>query len=221
MSEIFLDIETTGLSFKDSHRIVEIACIETNELIPTKRLFHKIINPERNVPEDAFKIHGFSTNFLKDKPKFKEIADELINFINEHDLIIHNASFDISFINHELKLLNKNVINKNKIIDTLEIARSKYPGMSNSLDALCKRFNVDLSRRAKHNAVLDCELLREVYIHLLDVKEPKLSFNSKTEIKRSSHHRVLNYSKKIVKPSDEELKNHNIFLKTELKKNYF
>jgi len=221
MSEIFLDIETTGLSSKDGHKIVEIACIETNELIPTKRVFHKIINPERNVPEDAFKIHGFSTNFLKDKPKFKEIADEFINFINEYDLIIHNASFDISFINHELKLLNKDVINKNKIIDTLEIARSKYPGMSNSLDALCKRFNVDLSRRVKHNAVLDCELLREVYIHLLDVKEPKLSFNSKTEMKRSSGDRVLNYSKKIVKPSDEELKNHNVFLKTELKKNYF
>ena len=221
MSEIFLDIETTGLSFKDSHRIVEIACIETNELIPTKRVFHKIINPERNVPEDAFKIHGFSTNFLKDKPKFKEIANELINFIGGNDLIIHNASFDISFINHELKLLNKDVINKNKIIDTLEIARSKYPGMSNSLDALCKRFNVDLSRRVKHNAVLDCELLREVYIYLLDAKEPKLSFNSKTEIKKNSNDVVLNYSKKIVKPSDEELKNHNIFLKTELKKNYF
>ena len=221
MSEIFLDIETTGLSFKDSHRIVEIACIETNELIPTKRFFHKIINPERNVPEDAFKIHGFSTNFLKDKPKFKEIANELINFIGGNDLIIHNASFDISFINHELKLLNKDVINKNKIIDTLEIARSKYPGMSNSLDALCKRFNVDLSRRVKHNAVLDCELLREVYIYLLDAKEPKLSFNSKTEIKKSSNETVLNYSKKVVKPSDEELKNHNIFLKTELKKNYF
>ena len=221
MSEIFLDIETTGLSFKDSHRIVEIACIETNELIPTKRVFHKIINPERNVPEDAFKIHGFSTNFLKDKPKFKEIANELINFIGGNDLIIHNASFDISFINHELKLLNKDVINKNKIIDTLEIARSKYPGMSNSLDALCKRFNVDLSRRVKHNAVLDCELLREVYIYLLDAKEPKLSFNSKTEIKKSSNETVLNYSKKVVKPSDEELKNHNIFLKTELKKNYF
>ena len=221
MSEIFLDIETTGLSFKDSHRIVEIACIETNELIPTKRFFHKIINPERNVPEDAFKIHGFSTNFLKDKPKFKEIANELINFIGGNDLIIHNASFDISFINHELKLLNKDVINKNKIIDNLEIARSKYPGMSNSLDALCKRFNVDLSRRVKHNAVLDCELLREVYIYLLDAKEPKLSFNSKTEIKKSSNETVLNYSKKIVKPSDEELKNHNIFLKTELKKNYF
>jgi DNA polymerase-3 subunit epsilon len=220
MSEIFLDIETTGLSFKDSHRIVEIACIETNELIPTKRVFHKILNPERNVPEEAFKIHGFSTNFLKDKPKFKEIADELIDFINGNDLIIHNASFDIPFINHELKLHKKDIINKNKIVDTLELARSKYPGMSNSLDALCKRFNIDLSRRAKHNAVLDCELLREVYIYLLDVKEPKLSFTSKVESK-SSQGKTLSYSKKIVEPSEEELKNHNIFLKSELKKNYF
>ena len=220
MSEIFLDIETTGLSFKDSHKIVEIACIETNELIPTKRVFHKIINPERNVPEEAFKIHGFSTNFLKDKPKFKEIADELIDFINGNDLIIHNASFDIPFINHELKLHKKDVINKNKIVDTLELARSKYPGMSNSLDALCKRFNIDLSRRVKHNAVLDCELLREVYIYLLDAKEPKLSLNSKVESK-SSHGKTLSYSKKIVEPSEEELKNHNIFLKSELKKNYF
>ena len=220
MSEIFLDIETTGLSFKDGHRIVEIACIETNELIPTKRVFHKIINPERNVPEEAFKIHGFSTNSLKDKPKFKEIADELINFINGNDLIIHNASFDIPFINYELKLLNRDIINKNKIIDTLELARSKYPGMSNSLDALCKRFNVDLSRRVKHNAVLDCELLREVYIYLLDAKEPKLSFTSRVESKNNSN-KILNYSKKIIEPSEEELKNHNIFLKTELKKNYF
>jgi len=220
MSEIFLDIETTGLSFKDRHKIVEIACIETNELIPTKRVFHKIINPERNVPEEAFKIHGFSTNFLKDKPKFKEIADELINFINGNDLIIHNASFDIPFINYELKLLNRDIINKNKIIDTLELARSKYPGMSNSLDALCKRFNVDLSRRVKHNAVLDCELLREVYIYLLDAKEPKLSFTSRVESKNNSN-KILNYSKKIIEPSEEELKNHNIFLKTELKKNYF
>ena len=220
MSEIFLDIETTGLSFKDNHRIVEIACIETNELIPTKRIFHKIINPERDVPHEAFKIHGFSSDFLKDKPKFREIADELISFINGNDLIIHNASFDLPFINHELKILKKDVISKNKIIDTLELARSKYPGMSNSLDALCKRFNVDLSRRIKHNAVLDCELLREVYIYLLDVKEPKLSFNSKVE-QKNSYRNILNYSKKIVKLSEEELKNHSKFLKSELKKNYF
>ncbi len=220
MSEIFLDIETTGLSFKDNHKIVEIACIETNELIPTKRIFHKIINPERNVPDEAFKIHGFSTDFLKDKPTFEQIADDFISFIGGNDLIIHNATFDIPFINHELKLLKKNIINKNKIIDTLELSRSKYPGMSNSLDALCKRFNVDLSRRIKHNAVLDCELLREVYIYLLDAKEPKLSLNTKIE-QNNIYNQIQNYSKKIVKPSEEELKNHDNFLKSELKKNYF
>ena len=220
MAEIFLDIETTGLSFKDNHKIVEIACIETDELIPTKKIFHKIINPERNVPDEAFKIHGFSSDFLKNKPKFSEIADELLDFIKGKDLIIHNASFDIPFINHELKLIkNDNIIN-NKIIDTLEIARSKFPGSSNSLDALCKRFNVDLSRRTKHNAVLDCELLREVYINLLDVKEPKLSFNSQVE-QKTTQRKILNYYKKIIKPSEEELKKHNLFLKTELKKNYY
>ena len=220
MAEIFLDIETTGLSFKDNHKIVEIACIETDELIPTKKIFHKLINPERNVPDEAFKIHGFSSDFLKNKPKFSEIADELIDFIKGKDLIIHNASFDIPFINHEFKLIkNDNIIN-NKIIDTLEIARSKFPGSSNSLDALCKRFNVDLSRRTKHNAVLDCELLREVYINLLDVKEPKLSFNSQVE-QKTTQRKILNYYKKIIKPSEEELKKHNLFLKTELKKNYY
>ena len=220
MSEIFLDIETTGLSFKDNHKIVEIACIETNELIPTKRVFHKIINPERNVPEEAFKIHGFSTESLKNKPKFYEIADELINFISGNDLIIHNASFDIPFINHELGLIKKEIINKNKIVDTLELARSKYPGASNSLDALCKRFGVDLSRRTKHNAVLDCDLLREVYINLLDVKEPKLSFTSEVE-KKTNQSKIINYSKKITQLTKEELENHKLFLKTELKKNYF
>ena len=220
MSEIFLDIETTGLSFKDKHKIVEIACIETNELIPTKRIFHKLINPERDVPDEAFKIHGFSTNFLKDKPKFYEIADELLNFIGENDLIIHNASFDIPFLNNELKLIKKDIIEKNKIIDTLELARSKFPGTSNSLDALCKRFNVDLSRRTKHNAVLDCDLLREVYINLLDAKEPKLAFNLDTE-RKMKHVKVSNYSKKIIKLSDTEIKNHKLFLKNELKKNYF
>ncbi len=220
MAEIFLDIETTGLSFKDNHKIVEIACIETNELIPTKKIFHKTINPERNMPDEAFKIHGFSSEYLKDKPKFKEIADELKNFINGKDLIIHNASFDIPFINYELKLIKKEIISNNKIIDTLELARSRFPGSSNSLDALCKRFNVDLSKRTKHNAILDCELLREVYINLLDAKEPKLSFSSQVENKNSSN-KILNYSKMVVEPTKDELKNHNLFLKTELKKNYF
>ena len=220
MTEIFLDIETTGLSFKESHKIVEIACIETNELIPTKRFFHKTINPERNVPDEAFKIHGFSTEFLKDKPKFIDIADELLDFIQEHDLIIHNASFDIPFINHELKLIKKNTISKNKIVDTLELARSKYPGTSNSLDALCRKFNIDLTRRTKHNAVLDCELLREVYINLLDVKEPKLSLSPQVE-QLSNPTKIFNYSKKLIKPSNEEIENHSLFLKNELKKNYF
>ena len=220
MTEIFLDIETTGLSYKENHRIVEIACIETKELIPTKKIFHKILNPDRNVPDEAFKIHGFSTEFLKDKPKFSEIADELLSFIKKNDLIIHNASFDIPFINHELRMLKKNIISKNKIIDTLELARSKFPGTSNSLDALCRRFNIDLSARVKHNAVLDCNLLREVYINLLDAKEPKLSFSSETE-KKENKIKVMNYSKKIVNLTEEELKKHSFFLKTELKKNYF
>ncbi len=220
MSEIFLDIETTGLSFSDGHKIVEIACIETNELIPTKRVFHKLINPERKVPEEAYKIHGFSSEFLKSKPKFSEIADDLIAFIKDYDLIIHNAPFDLPFINNELKLIKKDLIKKNKIIDSLELARGKYPGASNSLDALCRRFNIDLSKRTKHNALLDCDLLREVYINLLDAKEPKLIFNTSLENKRSKSDN-LNYSKKIVEITHSELDMHKIFLNSELKKNYY
>ena len=220
MTQIFLDIETTGLSFKDGHRIVEIACIETNELIPTKKIFHKTINPERDVPDEAYKVHGFSTKYLSDKPKFLEVVDEFILFIKDKDLIIHNAPFDIGFLNHELKMIKKEIISKNKIIDTLEIARGKFPGTSNSLDALCKRFNVDLSRRTKHNALLDCDLLREVYINLLDVKEPKLIFNSKNETKIKEVNNLL-YSKKIITPNQDELKSHKLFLSTEIKKNYF
>ena len=220
MTQIFLDIETTGLSFKDGHRIVEIACIETNELIPTKKIFHKTINPERDVPDEAYKVHGFSTKYLSDKPKFLEVVDEFILFIKDKDLIIHNAPFDIGFLNHELKMIKKEMISKNKIIDTLEIARGKFPGSSNSLDALCKRFNVDLSRRTKHNALLDCDLLREVYINLLDVKEPKLIFNSKNETKIKEVNNFL-YSKKIITPNQDELKSHKLFLDTEIKKNYF
>tara|TARA_B100000674_G_C37904658_1_gene945476 strand:- start:836 stop:1498 length:663 start_codon:yes stop_codon:yes gene_type:complete len=220
MTQIFLDIETTGLSFKDGHRIVEIACIETNELIPTKKIFHKTINPERDVPDEAYKVHGFSTKYLSDKPKFLEVVDEFILFIKDKDLIIHNAPFDIGFLNHELKMIKKEIISKNKIIDTLEIARGKFPGTSNSLDALCKRFNVDLSRRTKHNALLDCDLLREVYINLLDAKEPKLIFNSKNETKTKEVNNLL-YSKKIITPNQDELKSHKLFLSTEIKKNYF
>ena len=223
MNEIFLDTETTGLSFKDKHRIVEIACIETNGLIPTKNVFHKLINPERNVPEDAVKIHGFTSNFLKTKEKFKEIAEAFVKFIDGKKIIIHNAPFDLGFLNYELQLIRKNEIKKEQVIDSLEIARTKYPGASNSLDALCKRFNIDLSRRSKHNALLDCELLREVYINLLDAKEPKLFFsNDKEENNVNGFKNIsLEYCKKIIEPSTEEGIRHKDFLKKELKKNYY
>ena len=156
MNEIFLDTETTGLSVNEKHRIVEIACVETKDLIPTKKIFHKIINPQRDVPEEAFKVHGFSTEFLKNKELFSDVAEEFLQFIKDKKIIIHNASFDLGFLNHELKLVKKNEIKKENVIDSLEIARGKYPGTSNSLDALCRRFNIDLSRRTKHNALLDC-----------------------------------------------------------------
>ena len=222
MNEIFLDTETTGLSFKEGHKIVEVACIETSDLIPTKKIFHKIINPEREVPEEAFKIHGFSTQFLKAKETFNYIADELVEFIKDKKIIIHNAPFDLGFINYELRLLKKNEIKKENVIDTLEIARSKFSGSQNSLDALCKRFNIDLSKRVKHNALLDCELLREVYINLIGVKEPKLIFSETEDVKNISVvSRSINYHKKVIKLSDKEILRHKDFLKKELKKNFY
>jgi len=223
MNEVFLDTETTGLSVHDRHRIVEIACIETSDLLSTKRIFHRIINPQRNVPEEAFRVHGFSTEFLKDKEIFESVADEFLEFIKDKKIIIHNASFDLGFLNHELKLIRKNEIKKDNIIDSLEVARNKFPGTSNSLDALCRRFNIDLSRRAKHNALLDCELLREVYINLLDAKEPKLIF-SNDNLDRSLKNRndlKKDYCKIVIRPTEEELKLHKEFLKKELKKNYY
>ena len=223
MSEIFLDTETTGLSVNEKHRIVEIACIETKDLIPTKKVFHRLINPERDVPEEAFKVHGFSTEFLKDKSKFAEVADEFAEFIKGKKIIIHNAPFDLGFLNHELRLVKKNEINKDQVVDSLEIARGKFPGTSNSLDALCKRFNIDLSRRTKHNALLDCELLREVYINLLDAKEPKFVFsNETTDLDfKNRVNLTKKYCKKVIKPTVEELKLHSEFLNRDLKKNYF
>ena len=170
MNEIFLDTETTGLSFKEGHRIVEIACVETKDLIATGKVFHRLINPERDVPDAAFQIHGFSQEFLSDKEKFYEIAEDFLNFVNGKKIIIHNAPFDLSFLNGELGKINKDLIDKKLVIDSLDIARNKFPGASNSLDAICKRFSIDLSKRTKHNALLDCELLREAYINLLDVK---------------------------------------------------
>tara|TARA_B100001057_G_scaffold494807_1_gene592171 strand:+ start:733 stop:1392 length:660 start_codon:yes stop_codon:yes gene_type:complete len=219
MNEVFLDTETTGLSFKDGHKIVEIACIETKDLIATGKIFHKLINPQRSMPNEAFKVHGFSQEFLSDKETFKQIADELLDFIKDKKIIIHNASFDLSFLDGELGFIQKEKINKKLVTDSLEVARNKFPGVSNSLDALCKRFNIDLSRRTKHNALLDCELLREVYINLLDAKEPRFNLsNSASEINIS---RTKDYCKSIFKVSDDELKKHKEFLKSELKKSFY
>jgi DNA polymerase-3 subunit epsilon len=223
MNEIFLDTETTGLSVNDRHRIVEIACIETSNLLPTKRIFHKVINPQRDVPEEAYRVHGFSTEFLKNKEKFNEVVDEFLEFIKDKKIIIHNALFDLGFLNHELKLLQKNEIKKTNIVDSLEVARNKFPGSSNSLDALCRRFNIDLSRREKHNALLDCELLREVYINLLDAKEPKLIFtNNDDETNLKNRNDIKqDYCKTVINPTEKELISHKEFLKKEFKKNYY
>ena len=219
MSEVFLDTETTGLSYKDGHKIVEIACIETKDLIPTGNVFHKLINPKRNIPDEAFNVHGFSENFLSDKETFDQIADDFLSFIKEKKIIIHNAPCDLGFLNGELNAIKKMSINTNLVIDSLEIARNKFPGTSNSLDALCKKFNIDLSKRTKHNALLDCELLREVYINLLDAKEPKLNLSS--NLIEQNITQSKNYNKKIVKISDTEVNLHKEFVKKELKKNFY
>ena len=219
MNEIFLDTETTGLSFKDGHKVVEIACVETKDLVVTGKVFHKLINPERDVPNEAFKIHGFSTEFLGRKETFREVADEFLEFIKGKKLIIHNASFDVSFLNGELSLLKKNQIDKNFIIDSLEIARNKFPGSSNSLDALCKKFNIDLSKRTKHNALLDCELLREVYVNLLDVKEPKLNLAPNSPDRAIEKNEI--YNKEVLNISEDEIKLHKEFVQKQLKKNFY
>ena len=219
MNEIFLDTETTGLSFKEGHKIVEIACIETQDLIATGKVFHKLINPVRDMPEAAYKVHGFTEEFLSDKDTFDKIADEFLNFIKGKRIIIHNAPFDVSFLNGELNEIKKELIDIKSVTDSLELARNKFPGTSNSLDALCKKFNIDLSKRTKHNALLDCELLREVYINLLDVKEPKFNLASSSILGNT---RVTNaYNKNILNVSEFEIKLHKDFLKKELKKNYY
>jgi len=219
MYEVFLDTETTGLSYKDGHKIVEIACIETRDLIPTGNVFHKLLNPKRSMPVEAFKVHGFSEEFLREKETFDKVADDFLIFIKEKKIIIHNASFDLGFLDGELGSIKKEKINKKFVIDSLEAARNKFPGTSNSLDALCKKFNIDLSRRTKHNALLDCELLREVYINLLGAKEPKFNLSSNSLDQNISA--VSDYNKKIVKISDIEIKKHKEFLRSQLKKNFY
>jgi DNA polymerase-3 subunit epsilon len=207
------------LSFRDGHKIVEIACIETKDLIPTGNVFHKLINPKRNMPDAAFKVHGFSEEFLKEKETFDQVANEFESFIKEKKIIIHNAPFDLGFLNGELSAIKKDKIDKKLVIDSLEVARNKFLGTSNSLDALCRKFNIDLSRRAKHNALLDCELLREVYINLLDAKEPKFNLLNNNADQNLS--KVEDYNKKIVEISELEKKKHKVFLKSELKKNFY
>ena len=224
MFEVILDTETTGLSTTQKHRIVEIGCIELENQIPTNRIFHTYLNPQRSVSEDAFKIHGYSDKFLSDKKKFVEIVENFLNFINNKKIIIHNAPFDLSFLNYELRLINQKGIDKNIVIDTLEIARQKYPGSQNSLDALCKRFNINNSRREKHNALIDCQLLKEVYINLVDQKEPKLNLENAEIFDIKFKDNIINKTgqlRKIVKPSNEEMELHKNYLKSNLPKNFF
>ena len=221
MKEIVLDTETTGLSVRDGHRIVEIGCIELDDLVPTKNIFHFYLNPERKVSEKAFQVHGYSDEFLSTKHKFVEIADDFLEFIKDKKIIIHNAEFDIGHLNNELSLIGKKKINNLNVIDTLELARNKFPGSGISLDALCRRFRIDNSRREKHTALIDCELLAKVYINLIDQKEPTLNLNENNEAKTKSTTSVLDYYKKIISPSEEELLNHKEFLRKNLKKNYF
>ena len=222
MKEIILDTETTGLSVKDGHRIVEIGCIELDNLIPTKKIFHCYLNPERKVSETAFKVHGYTDEFLSDKKKFFEIAEEFLEFIKNKKIVIHNAEFDLSHLNNELAIAGKSEIKIENTIDTLDIARNKYPGSSTSLDALCKRFRIDNSKREKHTALLDCELLAKVYINLLDQKEPKLNFlNTDVDDFDQDHRKNTIYSKKIIYPTSDEIQKHKNFLKKDLKKNFF
>ena len=220
MKEVILDTETTGLSVKEGHRIVEIGCIELENFIPTNNNFHCYLNPERKVSEKALETHGYTDEFLSDKKKFKEIADDFLLYIKGKKLIIHNAEFDLSHLNNELKIAGKDLIN-NEIIDTVVLARDKFPGSSNSLDALCKRYRIDNSKREKHTALIDCDLLSKVYINLIDQKEPKLNFINEISDNNQALKTNISYFKKIVKPSKDEKRNHEQYLKINLKKNFF
>ena len=224
MLEVILDTETTGLSISEKHRVVEIGCIELENQMPTNKIFHEYLNPQRPVSENAYKIHGYTNEFLSNKKIFSEIVENFLNFIRDKKIIIHNAAFDLSFLNYELKLINKKAIEKKNIIDTLEIARQKYPGSQNSLDALCKRYNVSNARRVKHNALHDCQLLKEVYINLVDQKEPKLNLESIEffDVKfKDNLNKKNNKFRKVIKPSDKETELHKNYLRLNLQKNFF
>jgi DNA polymerase-3 subunit epsilon len=220
MKEVVLDTETTGISVKDGHRVVEIGCIELENLIPTKNKFHCYLNPERKVSEKAFEVHGYDDEFLSGQKKFKEIGEKFLEFIEGKRLIIHNAEFDLAHLNNELNIFGKHKI-KNEIIDTLVLARDKFPGSPVSLDALCKRFRIDNSKRIQHTALIDCDLLAKVYINLIDQKEPMLNFQNNIQEQSETINSNVAYFKKIVKPSKEEILNHKEYLKQSLKKNFF
>ena len=220
MKEIVLDTETTGISVKEGHRIVEIGCIELDNLIPTKNKFHCYINPERKVSEKAYEVHGYTDEFLSNKKKFKELSEEFLEFVKDKRLIIHNAEFDIAHLNNELSLIGKKKLT-NEVIDTLILARDKFPGSPANLDALCKRFRIDNSKRIQHTALIDCELLAKVYINLIDQKEPTLNFNNSQLENSQNSESKISYNKKIVAPTSDELKKHNEYLRNNLKKNYF
>ena len=221
MKEIILDTETTGLSVREGHRIVEIGCIELDNLIPTQNKFHCYLNPERKVSEKALEVHGYTDEFLSTQKKFSEVVDEFLNFIENKRLVIHNAEFDLSHLNNELALLGKKKLNSENTIDTLVLARDKFPGSPTSLDALCKRYRVDNSKRTQHTALIDCDLLAKVYINLLDQKEPTLNFQKLENEEIEASNTKIPYYKKVVLPSAEETKNHKEYLKKELKKNFF
>ncbi len=220
MKEIVLDTETTGLSVKDGHRIVEIGCIELDNLVPTKNTFHCYLNPERKVSEKAFEVHGYTDEFLASQKKFKEIVDDFLNFINGKRLIIHNAEFDLSHLNNELKINGKSILS-NGIVDTLILARNKFPGSSISLDSLCKRYRIDNSKRTKHTALIDCDLLAKVYINLIDQKEPTLNFQDKVSDEKNISTKRISYFKKVLELTEVEIESHKKFIKTDLKKNFF
>ena len=222
MKEIILDTETTGLFVKDGHRIVEIGCIELEDLKPTKNRFHCYLNPERKVSEKALEVHGYTDEFLSTQKKFSDVVDEFLNFIENKRLVIHNAEFDLSHLNNELVMLGKKKLNNENVIDTLSLARDKFPGSPISLDALCRRYQVDNSKRTQHTALIDCDLLAKVYINLLGQREPTLDFkNEDSEKVMTNPNEISHYYKKVIKPTEEELKLHKEYLKINLKKNFF
>jgi DNA polymerase-3 subunit epsilon len=220
MKEIVLDTETTGISTKEGHRIVEIGCIELENLVPTKNKFHCYLNPERKVSKKALEVHGYTDEFLSKQKKFKDVGEQFLEFIKDKRLIIHNAEFDLGHLNNELAIFGKKKLN-NDIIDTLILARDKFPGSPVSLDALCKRYRVDNSRRTQHTALIDCDLLAKVYINLIDQKEPTLNFQSQDQDDKDRNDSNVVYYKKIITPNDNEIKKHKEYLKSNLKKNYF